>query len=102
MRSPAEKAADRLRAVGMIWERARPVVQHHRVEVEHHLTDDERDVAHWRALKKLGAPADAFLQRFGPNGLPRVEAMVLAEEARRREIEAPSIEVEYDEVHDAG
>lgn len=99
MTSPAEKAADRLRAVGMIWERARPVVTHHRVEVEHHLSDDERDMQHWHALKRLGAPAEAFLQRFGPNGVARVEALVLAEEARRREIEAPTIEgVDYDEV----
>jgi hypothetical protein len=101
MTSPSQKAADRLRAAGMLWERARPVVTHHRVEVEHHVTDDERDVQHWRALKRLGAPDEAFLQRFGPNGLARVEALVLAEEARRREIEGPTIEVDYDEVQDA-
>src|SRR5262249_47811957 len=69
-----EKDTDRLRAAGMLWDRANPVMSKHRIEIEHHQTDDERDVQHWYALKKLGAPPDAFISRFGPNGLARVEA----------------------------
>jgi hypothetical protein len=88
LRDTGEKAADRLRAIEMVWSRANPVMTRHKIEVEHHMTDDERDIRHWHALKKLGATADAFLARFGPNGLPRVEALVLAEEAKRREIES--------------
>jgi hypothetical protein len=90
LRDTGEKAADRLRAIEMVWSRANPVMTRHKIEVEHHMTDDERDIRHWHALKKLGATADAFLARFGPNGLPRVEALVLAEEAKRREIESGS------------
>jgi hypothetical protein len=103
MRNNQEKAADRLRAASMVWDRANPVMTKHKIEVEHHLTDDERDVQHWHGLKKLGAPPDAFIARFGPNGLARVEALVLAEEAKRREIEGSnnSIEVDYVDVTEA-
>jgi hypothetical protein len=100
MHDMSEKAADRLRAVGMLWDRANPVMTRHRIEVEHHVTDAERDIQHWRALKKLGATSEAFLDRFGPNGVARVEALVLAEEARRREIETPVIDAEYEVLTD--
>jgi len=102
MLNTGEKAADRLRAAGMIMDRADPVITKHRIEVEHHLTDDQRDIQHWRALTRLGAPPEAFLQRFGPNGMARVEALVLAEEARRRELESPTIEVDDYEVSNDG
>jgi hypothetical protein len=95
-----EKASDRLRAAGMLWDRANPVVHKHQVAVEHHLTDDERDIQHYLALKKLGAPQDAFLARFGPNGLGRVEAMIAAEEAKVRQLEAPTIDADYTEITD--
>jgi hypothetical protein len=102
LRDRAEKASDRLRAVSMIWDRSNPVISKHKLEVEHHITDAERDVRHWHALKKIGAPPEAFLARFGPNGLPRVEALVLAEEAQRRGInghaEANTIEADYEEI----
>jgi phage terminase small subunit len=52
MNDANEKAADRLRAVSMIWDRSNPVMTKHKIEVEHHLTNDERDLQHWRALKK--------------------------------------------------
>jgi hypothetical protein len=103
-RNVGEKAADRLRAVGMMWDRANPVMTRHEISVEHHLSSDERDVQHYRALKKLGAPLDAFVARFGPHGVARVEAMVLAEEAKQREIEGGSrgsIEVDYEEAEPA-
>jgi hypothetical protein len=96
----SEKAADRLRAAAMLWDRSNPVVHKHQVEVEHHLTDDERDIQHYLALKKLGAPHDAFLARFGPNGLARVEAFIVAEEAKRRQLDAPVIEADYERVGD--
>jgi hypothetical protein len=103
MLSPKEKAADRLRAIGMVWERSRPAVMHHKIEVEAHLNDDQRDMAHYVAMKQFNMPAEAFVQRFGPNGLARVEAMVLAEEARQRAVEhpPPTIEADYAEVTDA-
>jgi phage terminase large subunit-like protein len=100
LHNPGEKAADRLRAAGMLWDRSNPVVHKHQVEVEHHITDDERDVQHYLALKRLGAPRDAFIARFGPNGLGRVEAMIAAEEARRRQLESPVIEADYQEITD--
>jgi hypothetical protein len=93
-----EKAADRLRAASMLWDRANPVMTKHKIEVEHHLTEDERDIQHWHAMRKLGAPHDAFLARFGPNGIARVEALVAAEDARRRQIEGDTISVEYAEI----
>lgn len=91
-----EKANDRLRAAAMLWDRSNPVVHKHQIAVEHHLTDDERDIQHYHALKNLGAPHEAFLSRFGPNGIARVEAFIAAEEAKRRQIEAPVIDVEYE------
>jgi hypothetical protein len=100
-RNTTEKAADRLRAVSMVWDRANPVMTKHKVEVEHHLTNDEIEIQHWRALKKLGAPAEAFLARFGPNGISRVEALILAEDARRGEIEGNTIEAEYQDISTA-
>jgi hypothetical protein len=104
LRNVGEKATDRLRAISVIWDRANPVMTKHQIQVEHVLTDDERDIRHWHALKKLGAPTEAFTARFGPNGVARVEALVLAEEASRRkieagsEIEAPTIDAEYQEI----
>ena len=98
MRDPKEKAADRLRASAMIWDRSNPVMTKHEIVVSHQMTDEERDIRHWLALKKIGAPQDAFLARFGPNGIARVEALVLAEEAKRRELEAGTINVDYEEI----
>jgi hypothetical protein len=101
LRDVKEKASDRLRAVAMVWDRANPVMTKHKIEVEHHLTDDERDVRHYRALQKFGAAQDAFVARFGPNGIARVEALVLAEEAKRREIEAgTTIDADYEQAAD--
>jgi hypothetical protein len=98
LRNPVEKAADRLRAASMIWDRSNPVVTKHKIEVEHHLTDAERDVRHYYALKKLGAPHDAFINRFGPNGLARVEELVRAEEAKQRQIEGDTIDADFVDV----
>ena len=50
------------------------------------------------ALRSLGAPHDAFLARFGPNGLARVEALIAAEDAKRREIEGATIDAEYEDI----
>jgi hypothetical protein len=99
MHDPDEKSADRLRAAGMMWDRARPVETRHRIDVEHHVTQDDRDVQHYRALKTLGAPPEAFLARFGPNGLARVEALVLAEQSKVQAIEDHTLDhVEYEEL----
>jgi len=98
LRDQNEKAADRLRAVSMVWDRANPVMSKHRIEVEHYLSQPELEMQHYRALQKLGAPRDAFLARFGPNGLPRIEQMIAADEAKRRQIEGDVIEADYEEV----
>jgi hypothetical protein len=97
-RNPGEKAADRLRAVAMVWDRANPVMTKHKIEVEHHLSSDERDIQHYRAMKKIGAASEAFLARFGPNGLARVEAMIALEDSKLREIEGQTIEADYVEI----
>jgi len=99
LRDPKERASDRLRAIEMIWNRSNPVVTKHKLEVEHHLNSDERDVQHYRALKRLGAPQDAFIARFGPHGIARVEAMILAEDTKR--IAATTIDAEFEEVNEA-
>jgi len=98
MRDPKAKEADRLRASAMLWDRSNPVMTRHEIVVSHQMSDEERDIRHWLALKKIGSPQSAFLARFGPNGIARVEAMVRAEEAKRRELEAGTINVEYEEV----
>jgi hypothetical protein len=100
MRDPSEKAGDRLRAAAMIWDRANPVMTKRRIEVEHHVTQDERDVQHYRALKSLSAPQDAFIARFGPNGLARVEALVLAEDAKAQSLHGSETidDIEYEEL----
>jgi hypothetical protein len=99
MRDTATRPADRLAAARIIWERARPVETKHKIEVEHRVTDAELEIQHYRALQRLGAPKEAFLQRFGANGLVRVEAAIVAEEARLKQIEAPAdvVDVEYEE-----
>jgi hypothetical protein len=87
MRDAGTDTRDRLAAVRMVWDRANPVITKHKVEVEHHLSSDQLDVEHYRALQKLGAPHKAFLDRFGHNGLARVQAMIAAEDAKHKLIE---------------
>ena len=73
----------------------------HKLEVEHHLTNDERDITHYRALQKLRAPQEAFLARFGHTGMARVQALVMAEDARTKQIAAAAgavIDGEFEEV----
>ena len=101
MRDSKELARDRLTAARMIWDRANPVISKHKLEVEHHLTNDERDITHYRALQRLGAPQDEFLARFGHSGLARVQAMVLAEDAKVKQLAAAAgavIDGEFEEV----
>ena len=90
----------RLKAAAMIWDRANPVMNRLKIDVEHHLSQDEIDVQHFLALKQIGAPANAFLARFGVNGLPRVEALVAAKEQKARLTEGTTIDVEYTELPD--
>jgi hypothetical protein len=99
MRDTDNRAADRLAAARMVWDRANPVMSKHKIEVEHHVTDAEKEIQHYRALQRLGAPREAFLARFGANGLARVEAMIVAKDAKLKQIEAPAdvVDVEYEE-----
>lgn len=96
-RNPEEKAADRLRAAAMVWDRSRPVESNLKIDVQHHVSTDERDLQHYRALQKLGAPREAFTARFGINGLPRIEAMAAAELAKQQQIEGSVITVDADD-----
>jgi hypothetical protein len=101
MRDTKELARDRLTAARMVWDRANPVISKHKLEVEHHLTNDERDITHYRALQKLRAPQEAFLARFGHTGMARVQALVMAEDARTKQIAAAAgavIDGEFEEV----
>jgi hypothetical protein len=100
MRDSNEPARDRLRAVAMVWDRANPVVSKHKLEVEHHLSSDERDIQHYHALQRLGAPQEAFAARFGHAGLARVQALILAEGSKQKQIEGSTIEAEYEDVDD--
>ncbi len=95
-----EKATDRLRAAAMLWDRSNPVVQKHRIDVTHHFSVEEIEIQHYRGLKRIGAPPQAFIDRFGPNGLARVEALILAENNKQRAIEDGTTidDVEYSEV----
>ena len=96
MRDAGTDARDRLMATRMIWDRANPVLTKHKIEVEHHLSVDQTDMEHYRALQKLGAPMSAFLARFGHNGLARVEAMIAADDTKHKLIAADYREVETD------
>jgi hypothetical protein len=51
--------------------------------------------------EEFGAPEDAFLRRFGPAGVARVEALVAAEAARRRQMEGRIIEAQLEETSSA-
>ena len=96
MRDSGSEPKDRLRAASMIWDRANPVLTKHKIEVEHHVTSDQLDCEHYRALCSIGAPRSAFLDRFGNNGLPRVEALIALEDAKTKTIESDYREVETD------
>ena len=96
VRDTDKRDVDRLRAIGMVWDRASPVLSRTKIEIEHHLSVDETDIEHYRALQNLGAPQSAFPARFGHNGLARVEAMVAAEDSKQRLIETDYQEVETD------
>jgi len=96
LRDANTKSADRLAAGRMILDRGLPLTTTHRVEVEHHLSVDETDLEHYRALQRLGAPQSAFLARFGHNGLARVETMIAADDAKHKQIEADYQEVTPD------
>jgi hypothetical protein len=95
-RSTKARDADRLAATRIYLDRGLPLTTTHRVEVEHHLSVDQTDMEHYRALQALGAPQSAFLARFGHNGLARVETMIAAEDAKHKLIEADYQEVATD------
>jgi hypothetical protein len=96
MRDVGIDTRDRLAAIRMVWDRANPVITKTKIDIEHHVSSDELDVQHYRALQKLGAPQSAFIARFGHNGLARVEAMVAAEDAKHKLIETDYQEVTTD------
>jgi phage terminase small subunit len=86
LRDTTTDPKNRLAAARLLWDRSRPVLTQHRVEVEHTLTTAQLDESHYRALQRIGAPESAFLARFGHNGLSRVAALVAAEDAKQKRI----------------
>jgi hypothetical protein len=96
MRNNTESARDRLAAARLLWDRARPVESRLKVDVSHVLTNDEKEIQHYRALQKIQAPQQAFIDRFGINGLARVEAMIAAEDAKLKQIEGDGVTIEGD------
>ena len=96
VRDTHKKSADRLRAAGMIWDRSRPVERRLNVDVQHHLDPTEQEIAHYRALQQIGAPREAFLDRFGTTGLARVEGLIVKRDAEEAEV----ITAEYTDVTD--
>jgi hypothetical protein len=97
-----QKTTDRLRAVSMLWDRSNPVATKHQIEVKHTLSVEETEIEHFRALKRMGASENAFLDRFGINGLPRVRALVEAEDGKVESmgeiIEGEAEEVPIDDI----
>jgi hypothetical protein len=99
MRDGLIPARDRLRAAGMIWDRANPVINKTKVDITSHLSTDELDLTHYRALQRIGAPHEAFINRFGESGLARVEAMALADDNRMKLIESgQTVDADYEDV----
>lgn len=100
LRDTNKRDVDRLAAIRIIWDRANPVVSKTKLEITAHLTNDERDIQHYRALQKLGAPQEAFLSRFGFAGVARVQAMIALDEAKQKRIaaEAGIVDGEFEEV----
>jgi len=98
-RDTGESARDRLRAMAMLFDRANPILHKHQINVQHHLSADELDVTHYRALQKLGAPQQAFLDRFGVNGIERVKQLVYLEDKKQERAEKQqAIDGEFEEV----
>jgi hypothetical protein len=87
---------DRLMAVRMVWDRTRPAESKLSIDVSHHLTVEQTEVQHYRALQRLGAPRQAFIERFGHNGIERVERLVAIED--KREAASKVVDASYEEV----
>ena len=62
---------DRLRAIGMVWDRANPVLSKHKIEVEHHLSVDEQTDIH-----PLSRAAETWRPAIG-RSLPGLATTVL-------------------------
>jgi hypothetical protein len=86
LRDTAQDPKARLSAARLLWDRARPITTQHKIAVEHHVSSDQLDEQHYRALQRIGAPESAFLARFGFNGLSRVRALVAAEDRKQKQI----------------
>lgn len=92
-------ARDRLTAARMLWDRSRPVETRTKIDVSHVLTSEETEMQHYRALQRIGAPQKAFTDRFGVNGVARVAAMIAADDAKAKKIEAGvTIDADFEEV----
>jgi hypothetical protein len=98
IRDQKEPARDRLRAISMVWDRSNPVVNKLKLDVEHHISSDDRDIQHWRALQRLGAPQQAFLDRFGHAGMARVQTMIAAEDAKQKQIAGDVVDADYEDI----
>lgn len=92
--------ADRLAAARIYLDRGLPLMTTHRVDVTHRTIDpDQEALEELRAARKLGATRETLIGLYGPNGLDRLEALEVLDDARRADA-AKVIEHQSEERHD--
>jgi hypothetical protein len=78
------KHRDHARGIGMVLDRADPLISKHEAIVTHrHENPDQAALEELKALRKLGTTRDKLLELYGPNGLDRLEMLEAAEIAQR-------------------
>ncbi|MFY9841297.1 MAG: hypothetical protein WAK55_33465, partial [Xanthobacteraceae bacterium] len=63
IRDVAADNRDRLMAIRMVSDRTRPAEAKLSVGVQHHVSIEQTEIEHYRALQNLGAPRQAFIDR---------------------------------------
>lgn len=82
VRDPMHK--DHARAVAMIMDRVHPTESKHSIDVTHRTVDPDREaLEEMKAARQLGASREKLLELFGANGLDRLEALEVIENAQR-------------------
>jgi len=90
---------DRARAIGLILDRVDPVQTRHSIDVTHRTIDPDREaLEEIRAARKLGATREKLVELYGANGLDRLEALEVLDNARRADA-AKIIEHQPEEHH---
>jgi len=82
VRDPMHK--DHARAVAMIMDRVHPTESKHSIDVTYRTVDPDREaLEEMKAARQLGASREKLLELFGANGLDRLEALEVIENAQR-------------------